>query len=325
MFSKRCAFVLFALFIVSNEIIASEVSLSDSARLLAESYQAPRAQDSVLVCSAREHVPFLDEAAVDLAPKTDRPCTPQLRRRRQNHSVGQAFGEIFSSAIKDILVLHKNLLTWNTFKIVSAIFPMYVGARMIDERIQRNFYDHGNRKNINQPPSWCHDVAKTSIAIPLVALGLNAFFSTQNDQRWTAQIMLLGMPFVIWTKKLVKQLKFDACLRPWHEKLTHGKERSFGGFPSGHMAQALYMAVLYGSQFGPRYSIPLGGIAAFIGTTFVACNRHYLSQIIAGGAFGSIYALAAVKLVQKKLTDHVKLTIAVDDIGSPTFGAKVTW
>jgi membrane-associated phospholipid phosphatase len=245
--------------------------------------------------------------------------------RKRDNSSGQAVGNLITSTAKDVFVLHKNLFTWNTFRVISTVFPLFIGARMIDEKLQRCFYDLRARKNINQMPSWCHTVAKTSIAVPLVLLGSDLFFSKSNEKRWTAQIMLIGMPFVIWTKKLVKQMKFDACLRPWHEKLSSGKERSFGGFPSGHMAQALYMAVLYGSRYGPRYAIPLSGIAAFIGVTFLTCNRHYMSQLIAGGAFGTIYALAASKLVEKKLTDHVKLGIAVDEVGHPTFSASVKW
>lgn len=308
-----------------------------SSGILAQSYPVDtvtivRGWDAVKVAwGSSAHLNPSSPALYDTALKVDiseitRPRgSLRLQKRRKNHSASTIFGEIVSSAAKDILVLHTNLFRWNTFKVLTAIFPVFIAARMIDEKLQRCFYDPRTKKNINQPPKWCHDAAKLSIAAPLVILGMDAFFSKDDDRRWTAQIMLLGMPFVIWTKKLVKQLKFDACLRPWHEKLTHGEERSFGGFPSGHMAQALYMAVLYGLRYGPRYALPLGGIAAFIGTTFVACNRHYLSQIIAGGAFGTIYALAASKLVDQKLADRVKLGIAVDEAGRPTFSAKVRW
>ncbi len=233
-------------------------------------------------------------------------------------------GETITDAFGDVLELHKNLFSWDSFKIISSVFPLFIAARMIDEKLQRCFHDPDHHKNINQMPGWCHDLAKTSIAVPLVLLGSAAFLSRDDEWRWTGQILLVGMPFVIWTKKLVKQMQFDVCLRPWHEKFSYEK-RSFGGFPSGHMAQALYMAVLYGSRYGPRLAVPLGGLAAFIGVTFLTCNRHFLSQLVAGGAFGTLYALAASKIVDKKLTDRVKLGIAVDEVGRPTFSAGVSW
>ena len=250
--------------------------------------------------------------------------TTRVRRRQKKGYVGQAIGETISGAVKDIFVLHKNLFTWSSFKVVTTAFPFFVAARMIDEKLQNCFYDKSCHKNINQMPSWCHDVAKVSIAAPIVLLGLDGLLSRDNDRRWTAQILLVGMPFVIWTKKLVKQMEFQDCLRPWNEKFSC-KERSFGGFPSGHMAQALYMAVLYGMRYGPRYAVPLSAMATFIGVTFITCNRHYLSQILAGSAFGTIYALAASKLVDMKLTKNVKLGLAVDHEGRPKFSVGVSF
>ena len=55
--------------------------------------------------------------------------------------------------------------------------------------------------------------------------------------------------------------------------------------------------VLYGMRFGYQFAVPLGAVTAFVGTTFLACNRHYFSQLIAGAGFGAIYALAANKVI----------------------------
>ncbi len=327
MFKKAVKNGILSFLLFSTGIIAMGFEPSDTATVLAEQYLAFNEEISPLAQTFDTYQSLSNperEGEQEQEPFNNQEYITRSHRKRGNSS-GQAVGGLITDAAKDVFVLHKNLFTWNTFKVISSVFPLFVGARMIDEKLQRCFYDSRFKKNINQMPSWCHTVAKTSIAVPLVLLGSDLFFSKDKEKRWTAQIMLIGMPFVIWTKKLVKQMKFDACLRPWHEKLTCGKGRSFGGFPSGHMAQALYMAVLYGSRYGPRYAIPLSGIAAFIGVTFLTCNRHYMSQLIAGGAFGTIYALAASKLVEKKLTDNVKLGIAVDGDGHPTFSASVKW
>lgn len=241
----------------------------------------------------------------------------RIRRRRRPH-YGPRMAEFWGDIFRDMFVLNRNLFLWNSFKVISTTFPIFVGARMIDEKLQSYFYDPNGHKNCNQMPSWCHDAAKVSIALPIVFLGLKGLLSGDADQRYTSQIMIVGMPFVIWTKTLVKQMKFQACLRPWNEKFSCEK-RSYGGFPSGHMAQAMYVTMLYGTRYGPRYAIPLAALATFLGVTFVSCNRHYISQIVGGAGFGAMYALAADALVTSKLTDRVKLGFKFDPEGAPTF------
>jgi hypothetical protein len=153
--------------------------------------------------------------------------TRRVRKRKKHGYVGQAIGEFITTLGRDALVLNKNLFTWNTFKVISGIFPVFVGARMIDEKLQRCFYNRELHKNVNQMPLWCHEVAKASIGLPIVMLGVDAFFNRNDDRRWTGQILLIGMPFVIWTKTLIKKIKFEACLRPWNEQFSC-EQRAFG-------------------------------------------------------------------------------------------------
>ncbi len=213
-------------------------------------------------------------------------------RRHMCHSVSRSLGYIVS----DIGCLHKNLFSWDSIKIATFTFPIFIGARMIDERLQKHFFDEEKQKNINKPPSWCKNLAKYSIAPPILFLGSKAFFSRDPEEQITAQVMLTGMPFVLITKDLIKKLRFDICLRPHHEKFSP-EVRCTGGFPSGHLAELTYLAVLYGVRYGPTYGVPLGSLAVFVGATFLACNRHYISQMIAGATFGAMYAVAANKVI----------------------------
>lgn len=250
--------------------------------------------------------------------------TYRSHKRKAGGRSGKMVAEFFSTVFSDVFYLNVNLFTWNSFKIVAATFPAFIAARMIDDKLHRCFYDKSCHKNINQLPNWCQGVARAAIGVPIVLLGFDAFFSKIDERRWTSQILLLGIPFVIWTKKLIKLAQFDGCQRPWNE-FFDCENRSYGGFPSGHMAQALYMAVLFGTRYGPRMAVPLGLVASFIGVTFVTCNRHYLSQVVAGSVFGTLYALAASKLVDMKLADRVKLRIKVDEEGRPTLSAGISW
>jgi hypothetical protein len=220
--------------------------------------------------------------------------------------------------LKDAFVLNVNLFSWDSFKIIGSIFPFFIGARMIDENLQMHFYDSVHHKNIRQIPGWCHDFAQKSIAVPIVLLGLQGLLTRDEEVHQTGRMLLIGLPFVIWGKELIKKARFDSCLRPWNEKFSC-KQRAYGGFPSGHTAEAVYTAVLYGMRFGPKYAIPLGVLASIIGLTFVACNRHYISQVVAGAGLGAMYGVAANRLIDEKLQKNLTVGMAVDQRGAPSF------
>lgn len=242
--------------------------------------------------------------------------SPTRRRRKLKKNCSSqtyfVFKNFLRDIVQDVIQLNNNLLTWDSFKIISSIFPVYIATRMADEKLQNCFYDELCHKNKMQLPYWCHDIAQFSIAIPIIYFGSLPLWATNREFQEAGRIFLLGFPFVIFSKDIIKKFDFDACLRPWNEHFSK-QRRSSGGFPSGHMAEAAYMAVLFGMRFGPRYAIPLGVLAAFIGATFLNCNRHYASQLVAGVCFGSLYGIAANKLIDKKLSEYMNLTITFQD------------
>jgi membrane-associated phospholipid phosphatase len=131
---------------------------------------------------------------------------------------------------------------------------------------------------------------------------------------------------VLLVTNIIKELDFEVCKRPYHE--TFAKEqRTLRGFPSGHLAEATYMAVLYGMRFGPQYAIPLGGVAVFVGCVFLSSNRHYLSQMIAGASFGAMYAFSASKVIDSKLAKRheMQLGLSVDASGKPIMSLSGTF
>jgi membrane-associated phospholipid phosphatase len=213
-------------------------------------------------------------------------------------------GEIAS----DVVGLNVGLFSWDTFKIITTFFPLFVGARMFDERVQSCLYDRPSHKNLNQPPAWVHDVL----------LGSYALFEHDLEKQQAGRLLLLGLPFVIWGKTLLKKINMRACYRPWNEQFSR-KRQSLGGLPSGHMSEAMYTAVLFGARFGPKYAVPLGFLAAFLGVAFVACNRHYVSQIVAGAGLGTIYAVAANKVIDRNLCDRWSAGMECDANGTPLF------
>jgi membrane-associated phospholipid phosphatase len=247
--------------------------------------------------------------------------TPSKRRARYPEGVTHA-SQWMGGVMKDMFLLNRNLIAWDSFAIIASVFPFFVGARMIDEPIQMYFYDPVHHKNKRQLPHWCHDACKLMIGAPILLLGSQAFLSKEYEMRQTSRMLLLGLPFVIWGKTLIKKFKFDACLRPWNEKFSC-EQRAYGGFPSGHVSEATYTAVLYGMRYGPAYSIPLGLLAATIGVTFVSCNRHLLSQVIAGAGLGAIYGVAANRVIDDKMrVRDLSFDVSVADNGQALFGVS---
>ena len=151
----------------------------------------------------------------------------------------------------------------------------------------------------------------------MVILSSLMLWAPNEDLRQTARMFAIGIPFVHSGKNILKKLRIKACLRPWHEDFSH-KKRSAGGFPSGHMANVTFAATLFGIRHGIKWAAPLSLLAAFVFADFVNCNRHYVSQIIAGAGLGVIYAFAANAVIERKLSDRYSCGIGVDPCGKST-------
>jgi hypothetical protein len=225
---------------------------------------------------------------------------------------------ILGSVAEDIVKINLGLFSWDSFKIFVTTAPFFVGARMIDDKLSNCFFDHKHKKNRNEPAQWCKEVARLSIGVPIALLGIQAIFSSDKELQMTGQVFLTGMPFVLLAKDIIKKLDFDLCKRPYHEKFAK-EQRKFGGFPSGHLAEATYMAVLYGMRYGPNAAIPLGSVAAFVAVIFLSSNRHYLSQMVAGAGFGAMYAFSANRIIDSKLAQekNIELGLGTNDHGGP--------
>lgn len=220
------------------------------------------------------------------------------------------------NAIQDIIDLHLNIISTETFIVIAATMSPYLISRQIDENIQCHFFSHTNHKNINQCPHWCKSLVRFGIGVPIVAFGSQLFLSKDPEWRETAWMLLLGFPFVVFGKDVIKTFDADFCLRPWHENFCQNHKRGGGGFPSGHMAEASFIATLYGMRFGPRLAVPLTFFAAALGIIFINCNRHYLSQLIAGAGLGAIYGIAANKVIDRKLCENWNMGLCVNRHGA---------
>lgn len=218
-------------------------------------------------------------------------------------------------ALKDVIDLNLNIISKETFIVIACTLPAYLTTRQFDEHIQCHFFSHKHHENINQCPKWCHELVRFGIGVPIVIFGSQLFLSNDPEWREAAWMLLLGIPFVIFGKDIIKNLDADFCLRPWHEDFCCDHKRGMGGFPSGHMAQATYIATLYGMRFGHKLAVPLTFFAAALGIIFMNCNRHYLSQLVAGAGLGAIYGIAANKVIDSRLSENITIGMYFDRNG----------
>lgn len=226
------------------------------------------------------------------------------------------------SMLRDIVLINRNLFSWRTYAVFTTTFPLYVVGRMFDEKFHNCFYDAGRHRNINQLPHWAVTASDGLIFAPLAILGSLTFFSHNDERRLASRVFLEGIPFVWATKDIIKASRTVVNIRPKNEHFSKNK-RSYGGFPSGHMAASMYMTIFYGLREGHRFAIPLGIGSLFLGATLLDCNRHYFSQIIAGAALGAMYAFAASSVVDYNRERDLKFGISLDSHGAPS--ATVSW
>lgn len=221
---------------------------------------------------------------------------------------------LLNNPIKDIFALHKNLISSDSLRILMFSAPLYALARSQDKHAHACFYDENRHANIRQLPHGCSEIAKYGIFAPILVLGSLVFLTRDIKLRTTSYVFLLGLPFVILCKDIIKKWHVEPGKRPRNGLFSKNKCH-YGGFPSGHLIQALYMTTLFGTRYGPKAWIPLGLLSLYTFGVFVNCNRHFMSQMVAGGALGAMYGLAANKLVDYKLASSTHFSVYLSPRG----------
>jgi len=198
--------------------------------------------------------------------------------------------------VSDFVDFNKNIVSVDTLKIILAFVPLYTVARVFDKQTHNYFYCHKHHKNKHQLPTCAYHGVDVGLGIVMVSLASLAFFGSEERIRHTGRLYIETLPYTWVIKKILKEIKFGGCERPKNEWFCKNKT-VYGGCPSGHMMEMVYTTLLFGKQLGPKVGVPLALFTAAVGLEFVNCNRHYLSQIVAGVALGVIFGSAANKII----------------------------
>ena len=200
----------------------------------------------------------------------------------------------------DILKINKNLFSKRAALAFAGFMPAYIGARHAEKCLHGKFYDDEHHTDIHQlPRKLCKVFGDKGIAVPIVLFSSLAIFSRDERLRRTSEMFAKGVVAIQITKKIIKEATKHECnLRPYCGRFE--KVKTYGGFPSGHMAVSTFMAFLYGIRHGRRWGIPLGAYAIANFGVGLNCNRHFASQLVIGAALGTAYAFATLKTINEK-------------------------
>ncbi len=237
-----------------------------------------------------------------------------------------AHASFFGDILYDCVDIPKNLFTPNgtlkeTVCCAAAFVPAFFFGSEYDESIHNRHFCYAHKKNINQFPEWCHKSCGDESAM-IVDLSVAALLLCWPDRemRTMGHVFLIGSLYVEVAKNLLKKIEWDHNYRPLnsHFDCSH---RHYGGCPSGHMALSLYMATFFGRAVSPFWALPFGIWAGAIFVDSLNSNRHYLSQLLAGGCLGIAFGFAAAQTFFNYEKDGFSCGIGVGTDGGPVVRA----
>ena len=115
---------------------------------------------------------------------------------------------------------------------------------------------------------------RTMLGVSLLLMAYGGDENRETGRLMTSTFISTGV--IVWGMKEIIGRK-----RPLDDKVGNP------AFPSGHTAYAFAGATLLGARY-PKLRIPLYIGAGLVGVTRIYLGRHYLSDVIAGAAVGTI-------------------------------------
>lgn len=210
----------------------------------------------------------------------------------ENYCYASDFRYNLGTLFHDLGSFARNLFTPEAFLVLTPFVPPYGLTRsFVDERVQDKFYCGRHHHNLRQS-STLYELSEVLVGLSIGSLVSCSLAVNNRKMQRTSQMYAITLPVLWATKSLLKKIPWSCNYRPKREGFSRHK-RSYGGFPSGHIFEMTYATVLFGLRMGPGLAVPLAASTAVVGTSFVMCNRHYVSQLVGGAALGTMFACAA--------------------------------
>jgi membrane-associated phospholipid phosphatase len=208
--------------------------------------------------------------------------------------------------VRDLADMNRRLFTPRVLRPVLMSLPVYFAVKETDEKVNCVFYDKNLHKNLSTLPDCVTDYVSKSVAVTAVAFSAIQLFTRRPDLKLTSDIFSKGA-FSIWlTKNLIKNtVRVKICQRPKNACFNQNCIY-YGGFPSGHMGIATYMATFFWMRQGPKWGLPLTVYASTIFGAALSGNRHYASQLVGGAMLGLAFAFASREMIKAKVGSYVE-------------------
>lgn len=229
-------------------------------------------------------------------------------------------GDELRDFVADFADINFNIFCKEAFLVASCVAPLYAGARLIDNRVHHTLYDescHKNTCDIGCLRSCL--VEDVGIAVPILALSFGFWISDDDRTHFVGRDLLAGMIAIGFAKNILKEcLAVSCCYRPYSGCFP--KKLALGGFPSGHAAALCFVTTLLALDKGARWAVPVGMYSTVVLGSLLACNYHYVSQLVAGAGLGALFAVAAHRVVNERMNERASLEFYTDQYGKPMVG-----
>ena len=179
---------------------------------------------------------------------------------------------------KDFKAFPRRRSTWVILGIGAAAAAI---AHPADDEVNERLVSSGAAGKYLAPGKWIGAVyVQAGVAVGLYVVGRYVLPHTEGEPR-TNKVSHLG--FDLLRGVIVSQALTQAI------KITVRRDRPTGeccAFPSGHASVTFATASILERHLGYRGAWPTFAIAAYVATSRLQDNRHFLSDVLLGGALG---------------------------------------
>lgn len=186
----------------------------------------------------------------------------------------------YKNSIKNILNFenNKDLLIFG-----AAVLP---ACFFIDDAVQKYASENGlySDKVSRIGDLYAHRLGYFAVVSGMVAHDIivsNGLENSLASIRLIAEGVLAGQIVIEMTKSITRR-----------QRPNSGDLKSF---PSGHSGGAFGLATTLHSIYGKKVGIPAYMMAVFVASSRIHDNKHYLSDVVAGGIIGTIIARGFAK------------------------------
>ena len=206
--------------------------------------------------------------AFDQAPQAATPPEP-------THT---GFKALFVETGRDFKAFPRRRSTWVILAVGGAAAAL---AHPADDNVNQQLTGNEAASKFFAPGKYIGSVyVQAGTAVGLYAIGRYAMPHVEGQPK-TNKVSHLG--FDLLRAVTVSQVLTQVV------KITARRDRPTGeccAFPSGHASAAFATASVFERHLGYRAAIPTFAIAAYVATSRLHDNRHFLSDVLFGGALG---------------------------------------